>query len=69
MTTLFTQEEIAIMAMYRTDSKEHLLADLTEAAPHIDNPKITAYMVEVQEKLSTVGEAEFQQLNFMPDFL
>lgn len=69
MTTLFTQEEIAIMAMYRTDSKEHLLADLTEAAPHIDDPQMTSLVSEVLQKLQTVTDADFQQMDFMPDTL
>ncbi|MEM1486414.1 transposon-transfer assisting family protein (plasmid) [Oscillospiraceae bacterium PP1C4] len=65
----FLQEEIAIMAMYRIDTKEHLLADLTEAAPHIDDPVISAYISDIIEKLSPMNEVDFEQLTFMPDIL
>lgn len=69
MLTTFSQEEIAIMAMYRTDTKEHLLADLAEAVPYTDDPQAAAYMADIKEKLQTISNAEFNQITFMPDTL
>lgn len=67
--TTFLQEEIAIMAMYRTDSKEHLLSDLTEAAPHIDDLQMASLVSGILKKLQIVTDADFQQMEFMPDTL
>lgn len=69
MITTFSQEEISIMGMYRTDSKVHLLADLTAAAPYITDPDAAACVSSVLGKLADVDELEFDKMSFVSELL
>lgn len=69
MTTPFSPEEIAIMGMYRTDCKEHLLADLTAAAPHVEDPDAAACVSSILGKLADISDREFEKISFASELL
>lgn len=68
----FTVEESNLMCIYNTGSRTDLLSELTEMQTHLatDETELLALTKTVMEKLSAMGDEEFESLSgeLIPDF-
>lgn len=68
----FTVEESNLMCIYNTGSRTDLLSELTEMQSHLaaDETELLALTKTVMEKLSAMGDEEFESLSgeLIPDF-
>lgn len=64
----FSIEEMYLMCMYDTSSKQSLLADLRLVKPFIDNPEMHRLVNTVIEKLDGMSNDEFAIIVFSADY-
>jgi len=66
----FTHDELQLMSIYDTGTKEGLMEELKTMRQHLgsDEPELIALTDSVQEKLKLLTEAEYEVLDLIPDF-
>lgn len=68
----FTVEESNLMCIYNTGSRMNLLSELSEMQSHLaaDETELLALTKTVMDKLSAMGDEEFESLSgeLIPDF-
>lgn len=61
---MFNIEEITLMSIYNTQSKETLLSDLREVQPYIDDLEISELTKTIINKLASVTPEDFKKIDF-----
>ena len=66
----FTFEEVNLMCIYNTGTKEGLMDALSEMRGYLepDEAELLALTDSTLEKLSSMGDMEFEALELYPDF-
>ena len=66
----FTFEEINLMCIYNTGSRESLMRELREMRGYIgaDQPELLAMTDSALQKLENISDEEFTKLELFPDF-
>ena len=66
----FTFEEMNLMCIYNTGSRESLLRELREMRGYIgaDQPELLAMTDSALQKLENISDVEFAELGLYPDF-
>ena len=60
----FSMEEINLMCIYDTSSKEALVNDLKTALPDVYEPEMIVLFEAVLEKLDTITQEEYSTIGF-----
>ena len=63
-TFMFSTEEINLMCIFNTDSREGLLSELLESLPDVYEPEMREIYDSVIEKLETLTADEFTEIGF-----
>ena len=68
--THFTQDEINLMAIYNTGTREGLIGELTEMRTCLDEneTELRSLTDAVIAKLCKLSNVEFDRLDLIPDF-
>ena len=66
----FTHDEINLMAIYNTGTREGLIEELTTMRKYLesDETELMELTDSVLAKLNTLTDAEFDTLDLIPDF-
>lgn len=66
----FTNDEMNLMCIYNTGSRESLMRELREMRGYIgaDQPELLAMTDSTLQKLEKISDAEFAELELYPDF-
>lgn len=66
----FTFEEMNLMCIYNTGSRESLMRELREMRGYIgaDQPELLAMTDSALQKLENISDEEFTKLELFPDF-
>ena len=66
----FTNDEMNLMCIYNTGSRENLMRDLREMRGYIgaDQPELLAMTDSALQKLENISDEEFTKLELFPDF-
>ena len=66
----FTNDEMNLMCIYNTGSRESLLRELREMRGYIgaDQPELLAMTDSALQKLDKISDEEFTKLELFPDF-
>lgn len=66
----FTFEEMNLMCIYNTGSRESLMRELREMRGYIgaDQPELLAMTDSALQKLDKISDEEFTKLELFPDF-
>lgn len=66
----FTFEEMNLMCIYNTGSRNGLIASLEDMRPHLgdDETELRELTDSALEKLRTMSDEEFDKLELYPDF-
>ena len=66
----FTNDEMNLMCIYNTDSRESLMRELREMRGYIgaDQPELLAMTDSALQKLDKISDEEFTKLELFPDF-
>ena len=66
----FTNDEMNLMCIYNTDSRESLMRELREMRGYIgaDQPELLAMTDSALQKLENISDEEFTKLELFPDF-
>ena len=66
----FTNDEMNLMCIYNTGSRESLMRELREMRGYIgaDQPELLAMTDSALQKLENISDEEFTQLDLFPDF-
>ena len=66
----FTFEEMNLMCIYNTGSREGLMRELREMRGYIgaDQPELLTMTDSTLQKLESISDAEFAELELYPDF-
>ena len=66
----FTHDELQLMSIYNTGTKEGLMEELKTMRQHLgsDEPELIALTDSVLEKLKLLTEDEYEVLDLIPDF-
>lgn len=66
----FTFEEMNLMCIYNTGSRESLMRELREMRGYIgaDQPELLAMTDSALQKLEKISDEEFTKLELFPDF-
>ena len=66
----FTNDEMNLMCIYNTGSRESLMRELREMRGYIDadQPELLAMTDSALQKLEKISDAEFAELDLYPDF-
>ena len=62
----FTIEEINLMCIFDTGSRDSLIAELTAAVPEFDEPELIEIAENTLAKLAAMGDADFDALDLYP---
>jgi len=62
----FTIEEINLMCIFDTSSRDALIAELTAAIPEFDEPELTEIAENVLTKLMAMSDDDFNALDLYP---
>jgi len=65
----FNVEEINLMSIYDTSSRNALLTELQDSLIYVDEPEMRALMETVIEKVSAVSDYDFEDIGFYPTFM
>jgi hypothetical protein len=68
MNEQFTVEEINLMCIYDTNSRWGLIDALTDAMADYGDEELFELAVRVAEKLSTMRDEDFNELNLCPEY-
>ena len=66
----FTNDEMNLMCIYNTGSRESLMRELREMRGYIgvDQPELRAMTDSALQKLGKISDEEFTKLELFPDF-
>ena len=66
----FTHDELNLMAIYNTGTREGLIEELTAMQKYLesDEKELLSLTDSALAKLNTLTDAEFDTLNLIPDF-
>ena len=66
----FTNDEMNLMCIYNTSSRESLMRELREMRGYIgaDQPELLAMTDSALQKLENISDEEFTKLELFPDF-
>ena len=66
----FTNDEMNLMCIYNTGSRESLMQELREMRGYIgaDQPDLLAMTDSALQKLENISDEEFTKLELFPDF-
>ena len=66
----FTNDEMNLMCIYNTGSRESLMQELREMRGYIgaDQPELLAMTDSALQKLENISDEEFTKLELFPDF-
>ena len=66
----FTNDEMNLMRIYNTGSRESLMRELREMRGYIgaDQPELLAMTDSALQKLEKISDEEFTKLELFPDF-
>lgn len=66
----FTNDEMKLMCIYNTGSREGLMRELREMRGYIgaDQPELLTMTDSTLQKLESISDAEFAELELYPDF-
>lgn len=64
----FTQEEINLMCLYDTVSRQELYRQITYSIPIIEDSDLKALAQSVLDKLERITDAEFDNFDLIPTF-
>ena len=66
----FTNDEMNLMCIYNTGSRESLMRELREMRGYIgvDQPELLAMTDSALQKLENISDEEFTKLELFPDF-
>ena len=66
----FTNDEMNLMCIYNTGSRESLMQELREMRGYIgaDQPELLAMTDSALQKLDKISDEEFTKLELFPDF-
>ena len=66
----FTFDELNLMAIYNTGTRQGLIAELAAMQTHLepDETELSELTRSVTEKLSTMSDEEYASLDLFPDF-
>ncbi len=62
--SVFTVEEINLMCIYSTDTRENLLSDLRKSQAHINDSNMLDIVKSTIEKLERISDTEFADVGF-----
>lgn len=65
---MFNVEEMNLMCIFNTDSRDALVADIRESLPDVYDPELRDIMQTVTAKLEKLTDEEFSQIVFSPDY-
>jgi len=68
MTEVFTVEEINLMCIYDTSSRLALIDALIDAMGDYENDELFEIAVSAADKLSVMSDADFAELNLLPEY-
>ena len=68
MSELFTIEEVNLMCIFDTSSRDALIAELTGAISDFDEPELVEIAEGILDKLSKMSEEDFAALNLCPEY-
>jgi hypothetical protein len=68
MNEQFTVEEVNLMCVYDTNSRWGLIDALTDAMTSYGDEELFELAVRVADKLSTMSDADFAELNLCPEY-
>ena len=66
----FTNDEMILMCIYNTGSRENLMRELREMRGYIgaDQPELLNMTDSALQKLEKISDVEFAELELYPDF-
>lgn len=64
----FTVEEINLMCIFDMSSRDSLVSELTDATPDFEDMEMLEIAAAVLDKLSKMTDAEFDALEFYPEY-
>lgn len=66
----FTNDEMNLMCIYNTGSRESVMRELREMRGYIgaDQPELLAMTDSALQKLENISDEEFTKLELFPDF-
>lgn len=65
---MFNVEEMNLMCIFNTDSRDALVSGLRESLPDVYDPELRDIMQTVTAKLEKLTDEEFSQIVFSPDY-
>jgi len=65
----FNQEEINLMCVYDTSSRNALLTELYDGIVYVADPEMRALMETVIEKVDAISDEDFEDIGFYPTFM
>ena len=67
---MFTNDEINLMCIYNTGTREGLIAELTQMRGYLDveETELLALTDTALEKLRNMSDTEYAKLDLFPDF-
>ena len=67
---MFTNDEINLMCIYNTGTREGLIAELTQMRGYLgaEEKELLALTDSALEKLRNMSDAEYAELDLLPDF-
>lgn len=67
---MFTYEEINLMCIYNTSSREGLISELTEMRKYLDSDEtgLLELTDSALRKLKSISDEDFEGLELFPDF-
>jgi hypothetical protein len=68
MNERFTVEEINLMCIYGISSRFKLIQDLIDAMTDYEDDELLELAVRVTDRLSQMSDADFAELNLLPEY-
>ena len=68
MNDLFTVEEVNLICIFDTSSRNALIESLTVAIQDFDEPELTEIAEGVRSRLSIMSDADFAALELYPEY-
>jgi len=68
MDELFTVEEVNLMCIFDTGSRDTLITELTAALPDFDEPELAGIAVSALAKLDGMDDAVYAALELYPEY-
>ena len=68
MSDQFTVEEVNLMCIFDTSSRDALISELSEAVPDFEEPELVEIAENILNKLSKMSGADFNALELYPEY-